>query len=129
MIPSPHLCPLPKYLLCRRPLTTVPDKTTGKAEHEVLALATLLKLDSDMSPNIEEAGLVAPDEQRRGDDGDKAKVEADAINRLETLVCEFWQELDRSYGAIPSGIIFLPGAKVNRRGFGWAPRTWLSAYE
>jgi len=27
------------------------------------------------------------------------------------------------------GMIFLPGEKVNRLGFGWAPRTWLSVHQ
>lgn len=43
---------------------------------------------------------------------------------------EFWLSFDRKWlGAIPPGIIFLPGDRVQIPGFGWAPRTWLSAHE
>ncbi|KAJ6436688.1 hypothetical protein O9K51_10807 [Purpureocillium lavendulum] len=97
-------------------------RTTGKAEHEVLALATLLNLNTKMTPKIEAAGLDAPAAPAQR----KEPVDYD---RLEDLVCEFWEELHKQYNAIPSGVIFLPGEKVNRKAFGWAPRTWLSAYE
>lgn len=43
---------------------------------------------------------------------------------------EFWTSYDRKWrDAIPPGIIFLPGDRVQIPGFGWAPRTWLSAHE
>lgn len=85
----------------------------------MLALATLLRLDTKET-EIEEAGLDAPATAGQSFD----------IDRLDNLVCVFWDELHKQRkGVIPSGMIFLPGDKVNRRGFGWAPRTWLSAYE
>ncbi|KAK4209671.1 hypothetical protein QBC37DRAFT_449855 [Rhypophila decipiens] len=94
-------------------------RTTAKPEHEVLALATLLKLETQ-GTQIEEAGLDPPGKT----------TNAFSNDRLEDLVCVFWTVLHRQRkGAIPSGMIFLPGDKVNRKGFGWAPRTWLSAYE
>ncbi|KAI1175792.1 hypothetical protein F4777DRAFT_548609 [Nemania sp. FL0916] len=94
-------------------------RATGVAEHEVLALATLLKLQTEET-KIEEAGLAAPGMVRRKSNTDS----------LESLVCAFWYELNRQRkGIIPSGMIFLPGEKVNRRGYGWAPKTWFSTYE
>lgn len=43
---------------------------------------------------------------------------------------QFWLSFDRKWrDAIPPGIIFLPGDRVQIPGFGWAPRTWLSAHE
>lgn len=84
-----------------------------------MALATLLKLNT-RDTDIEEAGL---------DDPLKPNEKFDK-SQLDNLVCTFWQTLHNQYpGAIPSGMIFLPGDKANRLGFGWAPRTWLSAYE
>ncbi|KAM7216552.1 hypothetical protein V8F06_008080 [Rhypophila decipiens] len=94
-------------------------RTTAKPEHEVLALATLLKLETK-GTEIEEAGLDPPGKA----------TNAFSTDRLEELVCVFWNVLHKQRkGAIPSGMIFLPGDKVNRKGFGWAPQTWLSAYE
>ncbi|KAI1354727.1 hypothetical protein F5Y01DRAFT_329429 [Xylaria sp. FL0043] len=94
-------------------------RATGKAEHEVLALATLLKLDTEKT-EIENAGLAAPGTANGSPNA----------GLLEELVCVFWYELHRQRkGIIPSGMIFLPGEKVNRQGFGWAPKTWFSTYE
>jgi hypothetical protein len=50
--------------------------------------------------------------------------------RRDQLAKEFWTLFDREYeGHIPSGLIFLPGSKVNLRGFGWAPSTFMEAYK
>lgn len=70
--------------------------------------------------DFEDAGLLSPAENTRGD-----------IWRQE-LVRDFWKKLhhDQRYrGAIPAGIIFLPGDKINIKGYAWAPKTWLSAHE
>ncbi|KAK9424879.1 putative Heterokaryon incompatibility domain-containing protein [Seiridium unicorne] len=94
-------------------------RTTGKEEHEVLALATLLNLEYE-DTDIANAGLESPDERKNEDN----------IEGIEKLVKTFWKLLHKKYqGAIPSGIIFLPGVKVNIPGYGWAPRTLLSAHE
>lgn len=43
---------------------------------------------------------------------------------------QFWKSFDGRWpDSIPPGIIFLPGDRVQIPGFGWAPRTWLSAHE
>jgi hypothetical protein len=79
----------------------------------------LLNLDITGS-KIAEAGLDAPSEFERPSD----------VDTLEELVDIFWQRVHEKFpGAIPSGMIFLPGEKLNRPGFGWATRTWLSPHE
>ncbi|KAK6071089.1 hypothetical protein SCUP515_08112 [Seiridium cupressi] len=94
-------------------------RSTGKPEHEVLALATLLNLKYE-DTEIEKAGL---------DDPGRENSRQDA-NTLESLAVEFWTLLEQQYrGSIPSGMIFLPGERLNRRGFGWALNTWLSTHE
>lgn len=41
---------------------------------------------------------------------------------------EFWTQFNERWpDSIPPGIIFLPGDRINIPGFGWAPRTWMSA--
>lgn len=84
----------------------------------MLALATLLNLDYT-DTTIEEAGLTGLDDEANDD-----------VERIDRLVKDFWVKVNEKYpGAIPSGMIFLPGEKVNIKGYGWAPRTWLSAHE
>jgi len=88
-------------------------KTTSNPAHETLALATLLDLSYE-GTRIEEAGL--------------AKDVKD--DEIDELVKAFWETFHGKYeGAIPPGIIFLPGQKVDIRGFGWAPKTWMSGHE
>lgn len=89
-------------------------QTTSNAAHETLALATLLDLKYE-GTKIEEAGLT------------KRENLTEAF--MEELVCEFWKTFHESYRhAIPPGIIFLPGDKVSHTGYGWAPKTWMSAH-
>lgn len=89
-------------------------RTTGNPAHEVLAVATLLGLDYKRT-KIEDAGL----------------EENPNPTFLNELVRDFWVTFDEQFrSAIPPGLIFLPGEKVEGfEGFGWAPRTWLSAHE
>lgn len=91
------------------------EQTTSNSAHETLALATLLDLRYE-DTKIEEAGLT-----KRGNMTDEF---------MEDLVCEFWRTFHKSYRhAIPPGVIFLPGEKIKQAGFGWAPKTWMSAHE
>ncbi|KAI1412840.1 hypothetical protein F5Y13DRAFT_43116 [Hypoxylon sp. FL1857] len=89
-------------------------RTTGNPAHEVLAIATLLGLDYK-GTKIEDAGL----------------EEDPNPTFLNELVRDFWITFDEQFrSAIPPGLIFLPGRKIEGfEGFGWAPRTWLSAHE
>jgi hypothetical protein len=48
--------------------------------------------------------------------------------KLKEYMKEFWEVLEEnSPGAIPPGIIFLPGDRIQLKGFGWAPLTWMEA--
>jgi hypothetical protein len=43
------------------------------------------------------------------------------------MMRDFWTLIHETYeGSIPAGLIFLPGEKLARVGFGWAPTTWMS---
>ncbi|OTA66069.1 hypothetical protein K449DRAFT_403533 [Hypoxylon sp. EC38] len=89
-------------------------RTTTNPAHEVLAIATLLGLDHKRT-KIEDAGL----------------EENPNSTFLNEIVRDFWVKFDEQFrSAIPPGLIFLSGEKVEGfEGFGWAPRTWLSAHE
>lgn len=51
-------------------------------------------------------------------------------DKLDRLVRDFWREFHTTYkNCIPAGMIFLPGEKVDLQGYGWAPKTWMSAHE
>lgn len=63
-------------------------------------------------------GVQAPDDTHKG-----KRSEED----LEDMMKDLWLLLDETCpGAIPSGIIFLPGKKMSTEGFRWAPKTWMS---
>ncbi|ETS83004.1 hypothetical protein PFICI_04880 [Pestalotiopsis fici W106-1] len=92
-------------------------RSTTRPEHETLALATILELDTE-NTEIAEAGLLGPQ------DGPSDK------HKQQKLVEIFWAKVHLKHpGAIPSGLIFLPGEKINTAGYGWAPTTLLSADE
>lgn len=87
-------------------------RTTAKKKHEVLALATLFNL------NFGNAQL------------NEAFVAEDDGQNLEENMCLLLKLLHDFYpGSIPAGMIFLPGRRLSKSGFGWAPRTWTSAKE
>ncbi|KAI0096342.1 hypothetical protein GGR51DRAFT_568438 [Nemania sp. FL0031] len=96
-------------------------RTTSNSYHETLALATLLNLDYQNTP-IGTNGLeqALPEKPSAKDDMRTEKTDG--------LMIEFWKEFNKRWpNSVPPGIIFLQGEKINRRGFGWAPRTWMSA--
>ncbi|MCJ1395712.1 hypothetical protein MMC18_008598 [Xylographa bjoerkii] len=90
-------------------------RTTAWKIHETLSLATLLKMDTSHfadSSNTTTEGR-SPQE-----------VAAD----LERRMCMFLDLLSKRVPcAIPAGIIFVPGPKLAKTGYGWAPTTWLSS--
>lgn len=108
-----------------RPANPYHLQTTANEFHETLALASLLEIDF-RDTIIETQGL-----------GSRAKIDLEneaaviAVNgEKDRLMKEFWKIFDKRWpDSIPPGIIFLPGERVQIRGFGWAPRTWLSAHE
>lgn len=92
------------------------SQSTSNEAHEPLALATLMSLPyaAEKDSRIKNAGLTSsiPPKER------------------DQMVKEFWTLFEREYeGCIPPGLIFLPGAKVDLPGFGWAPRTFMEAYK
>ncbi|KAF2177131.1 hypothetical protein K469DRAFT_697488 [Zopfia rhizophila CBS 207.26] len=88
-------------------------RTTSHLEHETLALATLLNLDYQ-NKSVGTTELL--------------KQEEDKKKKLDEKMIHFWELLEESSpGAIPPGIIFLPGDRIEERGFGWAPRSWMLA--
>ncbi|KAF2996247.1 hypothetical protein E8E13_003781 [Curvularia kusanoi] len=92
-------------------------RTMEHEENETLALATLLNLDIKRTKSLGSAELYA------GNDIKKSRM-------LDEKMKEFWLLLEKSSpGAIPSGIIFLAGKRISLPGFGWAPRSWMSALE
>ena len=96
------------------------NKTTTNDFHETLALATLLDLDYS-NTDIAESGL-------RQVNKSTEKVSKDHLEHKDHLMAEFWRLFNERWPhAIPPGIIFLPGDRIDRQGYGWAPRTWMSA--
>jgi hypothetical protein len=74
-------------------------RTSQKVEDETVCLAALLGMDPEQ--------LLNPSEN------------------LDQKMCHFISMLDENIG-IPSGMIFLPGPKLDVKGFGWAPKTWMA---
>lgn len=113
----------------RRDLRLTLLKTTTNYVHETLALATLLDLDY-RNTKIEELGLTQEEQsQRKKIDDMTRKREAEIQGkRKDDLMKQFWAIFNRKWPhSIPPGIIFLPGDRIEKQGFGWAPRTWMSA--
>lgn len=87
-------------------------RTTSHAEHETLALATLLQVDTDL---VTERRNITMDQAGTSDDDLQWRMRA-LLSALGTV----------KPSAIPSGMIFLPGPRLTVRGFGWAPKTWMA---
>lgn len=89
-------------------------RTTTHKQHEVLALATLFDLNTGRSKDAESLNqaFIA------GNKDDES---------LDENMCTLLRLLEEVYpGSIPAGIIFLPGKRLSKKGYGWAPRTWIS---
>jgi hypothetical protein len=76
-------------------------RIASHATDEAIVLATLLGLD--LTPLL----AIKPSPENLGE-----------------LMTTFLFHLDREIG-IPSGMIFLPGKKLQKEGYRWAPETWL----
>lgn len=87
-------------------------RTTAHLQHETLALATLLDVDTDAFADASNT--------KGGPKYDRADLDQRMQKLLDLLSA-------RSPCPIPPGIIFLPGPRLTAKGYGWAPRTWLSA--
>lgn len=84
-------------------------RTTAHLQHETLALATLLNVDTDDVVDSSSSERIADDSQ--------------IDRRMQKLLY-----LLSAYEPcpIPPGIIFLPGPQLSEKGYRWAPQTWLS---
>jgi hypothetical protein len=89
-------------------------RTTGHPEDETIAIATLLKIDPDPL-------LLVRDDLKKKSAGSWSEEDLDM--RVEVLLSSLGD-----IGAILPGMIFLPGPRLRKKGFGWAPRTWMAGH-
>ena len=89
-------------------------RTTSYTQHETLALATLFNLNTD--PFADTSNTT-----------NDAEYDEPKCDKLMQKLLEALDSQPQS--AIPPGMIFLPGRHLNIKGYGWAPRSWLSARE
>ena len=89
-------------------------RSTEHRHHETLSLATLL--------NVEASEFAKPVEAAEG----TPEYENDCDQRMHKLL---FLLSDIVPCPLPPGMIFLPGPRLTQRGYGWAPKTWLSSCE
>ncbi|KAL8937263.1 MAG: hypothetical protein Q9216_004511 [Gyalolechia sp. 2 TL-2023] len=89
-------------------------RTTAHPIHETLALATMLRLDTEYFSR-----------KAQSDEGTDAYRQ-----ECDTRMVELLSRLGAKPNCpIPPGMIFLAGPRLSQKGFGWAPRSWLSSHE
>ena len=88
-------------------------RTVKFGQHEMLALALLFQVD---------------DMREFADTSNTTNQAACTPQKIQELMQYILMDLDR-HSAIPAGMIFLPGERLNAKGFGWAPISWLSMRE
>jgi hypothetical protein len=86
---------------------------------ETLAIATLLRIDP------KQLLQVSGNSQQSPADG------AQELQKFQGLVLQMRLLLSKldNFGAIPPGMIFLPGPRLPQRGYGWAPQTWMGRHK
>ena len=89
-------------------------RSTTHLIHETLSLATML--------NIDTAYFARPSEFEEETEEYRQECDDRMIHLLSCFAAI-------SPCPIPPGMIFLAGPRLNERGYGWAPRTWLSSRE
>jgi hypothetical protein len=87
-------------------------RTTSHRQHETLALATLLRLNTDHFYDSE----IVPANQSEA-------IQARLDEKMQSLLNLIALASER---AIPAGLIFLPGPRLSAKGYGWAPKTWMT---
>ena len=101
-------------------------QNTSRLEDETLALSTLLNLDyrdTRIEATVKESAM-----KQSTSAGNVPDTTTTASN--EGMMQDFWTLIHKNYeGSIPAGLIFLPGEKLSGPGFGWAPKTWMSAHD
>ncbi len=88
-------------------------RTTAHRQHETLSLATLLHVDTDAF--ADSSDTVIP----------KTYDQAELNERMQKLLDLL---AARNPCAIPPGIIFVPGPRLRKQGYRWAPESWLSGH-
>lgn len=97
-------------------------ETTSRAEHETVALATLLGIQESKTERYFSEAIADVTE-----DNSKPKTQTDSTHDLQALMRDFWTKVAVwGNGCIPPGIIFLPGERMTLKGFGWAPKTFMN---
>ncbi|KAI4164984.1 MAG: hypothetical protein LQ342_001260 [Letrouitia transgressa] len=89
-------------------------RSTTHPMHEFLSLATMLNLNIEF--------FAKPSQSNEGTDEYKRECDGRMIELLSRFAAT-------SPCPIPPGMIFLPGPRLPEKGYGWAPRTWLSSRE
>ena len=88
-------------------------RTTAHRQHETLALATLLHLDTD--DFVDTSGTVGIKEYDQSELNERMQKLLDLLGACNPC-------------AIPPGIIFVPGPRLRKQGYRWAPQSWLSGH-
>ena len=89
-------------------------RSTTHLIHETLSLAIMLNINTEFFA-------------RPSDWPEKTeKYQQDCDDRMIHLLSHF---AAISPCPIPPGMIFLPGPRLSKKGYGWAPKTWLSSRE
>jgi len=89
-------------------------RSTAHLVHETLALATML--------NVDTKAFAGPSEFDEKTKEYRQKCDERMIDLLSLFSA-------LAPCPIPPGMIFLPGPRLAKKGYGWAPRTWLSSRE
>ena len=88
-------------------------RTTAHRQHETLSLATLLHVNTDAFVDSTDTVEIRKYNQ--------AELNERMQKLLDLLAA-------RSPCAIPPGIIFVPGPRLCKQGYRWAPESWLSGH-
>lgn len=87
-------------------------RNTTHLQHETLALATLLQLNTDPFDDLEISTATQ-----------STAAEVDLDKKMQILLSLIASTSDH---AIPAGLIFLPGQRLSAEGYRWAPKTWMT---
>ncbi|KAL8743145.1 MAG: hypothetical protein Q9190_004470 [Brigantiaea leucoxantha] len=89
-------------------------RSTAHPIHETLSLATMLSLNT--------GDFASPSNSKEGTEEYQRECGERMIMLLSRVAA-------MSPCPIPPGLIFLPGPRLTKKGYGWAPQTWLSSRE
>ena len=89
-------------------------RSTAHPIHETLSLATMLNIDTQ--------AFARPTDHKEN----TPQYDQECDRRMIKFLHQFAK---LKPCPVPPGMIFLPGPRLSAKGFGWAPRTWLSSHE